>query len=106
MEISEAKTGIAGEQGLNFITTSHTRNSEFGMSHLFTSQLYNGYTIRELNHTHPNGQGTPSGQSEFPRWGDKGFAADINDYLKITKRSYPLYHVYLIANKIYYQFRP
>ena len=75
VEISEAKTGIAGKHGLNFITTSHTRNSEFGMSHLFTSQLYNGYTIRELNHTHPNGRGTPSGQSEIPRWGDKGFGS-------------------------------
>ena len=53
VEIGQAMTGIEGDKGLNFITTGHQRGSEPGGTHLLNGQLRNGYTVRELNHTHP-----------------------------------------------------
>lgn len=53
-------TGIAGDKGLNFITTWHDEGSEPGMTALLNGQLFNGYTIRELNHNHTNGNYSPS----------------------------------------------
>ena len=53
MEVSQAMTGIAGNKGLNFVTTGHIRAKEPGMTELLKKQLLHGYTIRELNHSHP-----------------------------------------------------
>ena len=53
VEWSQAKTGIEGNKGLNFITTSHKVDRENGMNNLYSGQLYSGYTVRELNHSHP-----------------------------------------------------
>ena len=67
MEASHAKCGISGENGLNFITTAHLKPryeidnegdlhkiaSEPAMSYFLNGQLLKGYTIRELNHSHP-----------------------------------------------------
>jgi len=54
VEIGQAKTGIEGNKGLKIITTSHTERQDPGSSYLLAGQLYYGYTVRELNHTHPN----------------------------------------------------
>ena len=50
-------TGIAGDKGLNFITTGHDKGVEPGMTALINGQLQYGYTAREFNHSHP--QNTP-----------------------------------------------
>lgn len=55
VEIGWAKTGILGDKGLNFITTSHTAKEEKGIGELYRGQLCNGYVVRELIHSHPNG---------------------------------------------------
>ncbi|MBR4213517.1 MAG: hypothetical protein IKR82_06155 [Bacteroidales bacterium] len=43
----------ANKTGLDYITTSHTPRKEYGQVELFKGQLINGYTIRELWHSHP-----------------------------------------------------
>ena len=53
VEFSLAQTGIAGDKGLNFITTAHLPRTEPGMSHLLKNQVARGYTIRHLMHSHP-----------------------------------------------------
>jgi RHS repeat-associated protein len=44
VEISQAMTGIAGDKGLNFVTTGHMKATEPGMTHLLNGQLLHGYT--------------------------------------------------------------
>lgn len=58
VEMGWAMTGIAGDNGLNFITTSHTAKEEKGIGELYKGQLGNGYVVRELIHSHPIGDGT------------------------------------------------
>jgi RHS repeat-associated protein len=53
VEWSQAKAGIEGDRGLNFITTSHDKTKESGMTNLINGQLVYGYTMREFNHSHP-----------------------------------------------------
>ena len=60
VEWGHAMTGIAGDKGLNFITTGHDEGSEPGMTALLNGQLKYGYTVREINHSHPNGNYSPS----------------------------------------------
>ena len=54
-------TGEAGENGLNFLTTSQGLYSERAASYLFNNQLKYGYTIRGHDHNHPNNNPHPSG---------------------------------------------
>ncbi len=52
-EVSQVKTGVEGDKGLNFISSGHVIGSEPGMSRLYNTQLVNGYNIREMIHSHP-----------------------------------------------------
>ena len=54
VEFSLFQTGIEGDKGLNFITTSHDVGKEAAMRHLYKNQLIT-YTIRTFTHSHPNG---------------------------------------------------
>jgi hypothetical protein len=84
-------TGIAGEKGLNFITTSHERGRESGMSDLLKGQLYYGYTIRELNHSHPV---TPG-----PGSSDLQFKTDVTDVFKSQRLRVPNFNIYHVPTK-------
>ena len=90
-EIGQAKTGIAGDKGLNFITTSHERTRESGMSYLLAGQLYRGYTIRELNHSHP--------QSMNPSSGDRGFVRDVTNTLSGQGLRIPNFNIWHVPSK-------
>ncbi|MDR0796883.1 MAG: hypothetical protein LBE79_12685 [Tannerella sp.] len=68
VEFSHAMTGVAGDRGRNYITTSHEARRESGMSHLLQGQLFNGYTIRELNHSHPVTAGPGDSDLRFTDW--------------------------------------
>ena len=83
VEFSHAKMGIEGDKGLNYLTTSHSENSEAGMPYLIDRQLRFGYTAREFNHTHPRNTPFPSGSFDYRKekageWGDVGFARDVS----------------------------
>ena len=61
VEWSLAKTGIVGKKGLDFLTSSHVTDAEFGMKDLINNQLKNGYKLREIDHNHPRNTLYPSG---------------------------------------------
>ncbi len=65
VEWSQAMTGIAGDKGLDFVTTGHMNKHEPGMKYLLEGQLLNGYTIRELNHSHPDNSNPSKNDTEF-----------------------------------------
>ncbi len=87
VEWGKHMTGIAGENGLNFLTTSHDYGIEYGSGDLYNKQL-SSYTYRGYNHNHTNG-------SEIASDGDVGLAkyiqathpnANFNIYSPGTRR--------------------
>ncbi len=87
VEVSQAMTGIAGDKGLNFITTSHTPRVEKGMGYLLTGQLQHGYTIREINHTHHN--------ILSPSNVDVNSATIISNAYRRAGENTPKFHIYV-----------
>ena len=96
VEWSHIKTGKEGGNAQNFITTSHSETSEKGGYHLWENRLKYGYTVREMDHSHPSGIPIPSGMpgtSQFGR-GDILFATVISDYYNEKSKTPPLFNVY------------
>jgi hypothetical protein len=116
VERSQAKTGVAGDKGLNFLTTSHDAATERGMSNLYSGQLYAGYTIRELNHNHPSNTAYPSGSFDYTdakgnfyptgTWGDVGFARGITNNRQANRLNIPSFNIFLPASKSYINYGP
>lgn len=113
VEWSQAKTGIKGDKGLNFMTTSHDKEIERGMDFLYLGQLYNGYTIREMNHSHPSNTAYPSGSFVNPNngagvgeWGDVGFSRLITNNRQTNRLNVPTFNIYLPSNKSYIKYGP
>ena len=101
VEWCHVKTGIAGEKGLNFITTSHQKAEEYGMLYVFRKRLYS-YTIREWNHNHPKNTIDPSGSIESGKnKGDIQAANYVDRYLKSQGFPIPKYHIYTTKHKKY-----
>ncbi|MBQ0128549.1 MAG: hypothetical protein KBT57_01800 [bacterium] len=110
IEVSHAKTGIAGEKGLDFITTahwlpieyrnengkSHIKSSEPGMTYLYEGKLKYGYTIREMNHSHPN--------SGIISKADFRFATQISTFQSLKQYPIPAFNIYDVSKKKYYEF--
>ena len=107
VEWSHVKTGIAGEKGLNFITTSHSEKRDYGMVYVYKNRMHFSYTIREWNHNHPNNYQHPSGKTNSPKgekageWGDIGVAASVNAYSQQHGLRIPIYHIYTTDYKQY-----
>lgn len=74
VEIGQAKTGIEGDKGLNFITTGHVSRREPGSSFILSGQLFYGYTVRELNHTHP--------VNPTPSRADNRYKTQVSDFYR------------------------
>jgi RHS repeat-associated protein len=113
VEWSQAKTGVEGDKGLNFLTTSHDIDTERGMKQLYVGQLYAGYTIRELNHNHPSNTAYPSGSYIHPNtglgvgeWGDVGFARLITTNRKENGLNVPNFNIYIPRSKSYISYGP
>ena len=113
VEWSQAKTGECGNKGLNFLTTSHMEKIERCMGRLYSTQLFNGYTIRELIHCHPpsdnlipsglnkSGTGIPAGE-----WGDIKFARDIVKDRLARRYNLPIFKIYSSKNNSYISYGP
>ena len=111
VEWGQAKTGIEGDKGLNFLTTGHIEYTEPGMRALINGQLSggskDGYTIRELIHNHPSGTAVPSGIPGLT--GDKGdvpFAKAVTEWYEgkyPNRNSSPTYKIY-VTGKGYIEF--
>ncbi|MDR0825378.1 MAG: DUF6443 domain-containing protein [Prevotella sp.] len=91
VEIGQAKTGIEGANGLNFVTTGHQHRQEPGMSYLLAGQLYYGYTIRELNHSHP--------VNPTASLGDMQFKSQVTDVLRSQGLSIPQFNIFHIPSQ-------
>ena len=83
VEWSQAQTGVAGDKGLNFLTTSHDKTTERGMTNLINGQLVYGYSAREFNHSHPKNEKynhIPSGIQGFTgNSGDVSWAQQVSN---------------------------
>ena len=62
IEFSFFQTGIEGDKGLNFISTSHEMYSDTSLNYLINNQLRFNYTIRTYIHNHPSGRCYPSAE--------------------------------------------
>ena len=60
IEWSWFETGVEGDKGLNFVSTSHMRGQDASADALYKGQLYYGYFIRSQTHNHPSGNNNPS----------------------------------------------
>lgn len=96
VEFSLAQTGIKGNKGLNFVTTSHESSRESGMGLLIKGQLQNGYTIRMLMHSHPEKIG-PSGK-------DLEFSSVVTKMMLYNKLVVPEFMIYHSVLKILINF--
>ena len=98
-EWSQAKTGIEGDKGLNFLTTGHIEYTEPGMSALINGQLAGGYTLREFNHNHPGGTAVPSGIPGLTgKTGDVSFAKSVTEWYGKAypnRSGSPTYNIYI-----------
>ena len=98
VEWSQIKTGIKGNKGLNFLTTSHEHASERGSTDLYDKQLRHGYTIREDIHSHPENTPYPSGLKK-----KKG---DISNAAYVVQRTgqQPQFKIYIPGENRYIQY--
>jgi hypothetical protein len=96
VEISQAKVGIEGDKGLNFITTGHLRGKEPGMSALLSEKLYYGYNVRELNHTHPF--------TAVPSDADLQNKNQVTSVFKNQHLRIPMFNIFYIHSKTYIQY--
>ena len=53
LEFSLTQTGMSGEKGLNFVSTSHELGAERSFYQLYMDKLQFGYTYRGHIHSHP-----------------------------------------------------
>ena len=54
------QTGVEGDNGLNFLGTSHQELESSAGDYLYKNQLFHGYTIRNDYHNHPRNSTNPS----------------------------------------------
>lgn len=80
---------------------------------LYSGQLYNGYTIREMNHSHPGNTAYPSGSFVHPvtgagvgDWGDVGFSRSITNNRQTNRLNVPTLSIYLPGSKSYVNYGP
>ena len=95
VEWSQIKTGKAGSSAKNYLTTSHDEAKEAGAASLWAKSLYKE-TIREMNHSHPNGIPIPSGLPGSSDYGkaDISFAKSVTSYCNNNNMSVPKFNVY------------
>ncbi len=94
VEFSQIKTGIEGANGLNFISSGHSRGSEPGMTHLYLNQLQHGYHIRSMTHSHPASDYAGNSDIEFAKGVHKINGSPILNF------------IYYVPKNKYLQFYP
>ena len=69
VEWSRSMVGVEGDNGLNYLTTTHLEGTDYGAGSLYNTQLFS-YTYRGNDHSHDNNTTTIS-------YGDVQFATEI-----------------------------
>ncbi|MBE6319170.1 MAG: hypothetical protein E7081_09405 [Bacteroidales bacterium] len=91
IEYSLFQTGMQGENGLNFVSTSHLDAEDVSGKILFNKQLKYGYSIRRHIHSHPYGDTySPS---------DARFSNSIKNILKNNNTISPSFFIYFVPAK-------
>jgi RHS repeat-associated protein len=100
VEWSQFMTGKAGDNGLNFLTTTGLKAKEAGAVDLYAGQLYAGYSVRAHIHSHPYNP-FPSGLDEGDK--DIGFAKWLeDDYMsRYTGRAKPVFKIFFVPSGEY-----
>ena len=101
VEWSLLQTGTAGENGLNFIITSHEEKVEHGMVGLVENKLRYGYTLRKSIHSHPGNTPYPSGL-ESDKKGDVNNAKWLN---RVSKQK-PQFLIFLPQKNTFISYGP
>lgn len=96
VEFSLFQTGVAGDDGLNFISTSHLECSDVSIHDLWQGQLQHGYYVRTFTHTHPI--------STYPGGSDLNTAGIIQR--NAIKQGYAIPSFYIYHSRKFYQFYP
>jgi hypothetical protein len=103
-------TGEKGEKGLNFVGSSGMSQAAPEASYLFNGQLYNGYTVREMIHSHsgeayydwlPSGfddNGNPNGTM------DMGVVEDMSNYYLRQDKLVPVFKIYEERSGEFFQY--
>jgi RHS repeat-associated protein len=99
VEWSQTKTGIENS-GTNFITSSHESHVDNGVMNLIDNQLKNGYTIRSINHSHPNNSPYPSGLDKNN--GDISFSK----WVTLVTHQNPQFGIYIPQSGQYVKYSP
>mgnify|MGYP002515975470 CR=1 FL=1 len=100
VEWSQVQAGKSGKGGLNFLSTSHLRNEEFGMPDFMNKRLMHGYTLRSSIHSHTDNTPVPSGL-------EKGKDGDIQyaGMVEMMTGQNPSFMIYLPKNGAYIPYR-
>ena len=98
VEVGLTQTGIEGDKGLNFITNSHLKGSEAGLSGLFYHKLAYGYTIRKVTHSHPIDIKVGVNDTKV--------YTQIIDTQKRNGYLIPEFYIYHVPTKTYIKYRP
>ena len=101
VEFGLTETGFEGNQGLDFITSSHQVRKEGGFIRLFNTQLRFGYTIRRHTHSH-RVSAFPSGLGKGKTTGDMAVLKDIVSSFEKTGRKPPVFSIYVKNSYIIY----
>lgn len=99
VEWSRAAMGEKGSFGLNFLTSSHNKDYDAGMSFLVEKQLRYGYTGRIFDHSHPNNNPSPSGMT-----GDNGDTI-FAKYIRNNIAGYKIvFHIFTPKDSLYHEY--
>ena len=106
IEVAHFQCGLDGDKGLNFISCAHEKpyrdirdgesciiSTDRSLWYLFSGQLKYGYTIRAINHSHPD--------ETFASPADISCKLRISDYLKKNGRTIPKFSIYHVPTGEY-----
>lgn len=99
VEWSQTMLGIAGDKGLNYLTSSHEARTERGAANMFYTQFQYGYTVRGHSHNHPGNTPYPSGLNDGT--GDIGFSRWVETYTNTHK---PVFKIFTAGDGNYIQY--
>ena len=97
-EYSLFQIGMQGENGLNFVSTSHMVGADASGSILFENQLKYGYSIRTHSHSHPVGR--------YASDKDRRFVSKINDDIFKMYQTRPSFYIYHVPTSQFISYKP
>ena len=101
VEWCQIKVTDKANKNVNFLTTTHLGNAEYGQAALLNGKLNSGYQVREINHNHPNGTNYPSGLD-----GEANTGISSSKNVVVHYGDKVSFNIYLSDRKEYIQYSP